>query len=367
MAEKGVDAEPIAAFLSGALNSVEDVQRALTPGLHAAVSPVYRGVRAGVVTAARVMARSPQLSEAATRLLTGEKVRMLTGLVEGVLGTPRDTRPTEMTVRVDSRRVRLDRGSLAAAYPSAHGRLVVLLHGLIETERWWFHRPGPHRTGTDFGSRLADDLPCTPVYVRYHSGRPVDANGADLARLLARLVAAWPVPVTDIVLLGHSMGGLVARSAVRQADRLPELTRVVSLGTPFAGAPLERAVARSAAVCAGAAGLRPIARLMALRSDGIKDLATASHDDDWPADVREYRLSATVLRSAESRWARLVGDLVVAPGRPDGVRATVEHALLGGLHHLDLLHDDAVYDAVLAWLRRDARSSAVGVEDVEVA
>ena len=359
MSEQLFDAERLAEVIGGALNSVEDVQRALTPGLHGTVAPVYRGARAGVATAARVVAWSPQLSELATRMLTSDTVRLLTGMVEGVLGTPRDTRPTEMTVRVASRRVRLDRDSLAAAYPSARGRLVVLLHGLIETERWWFHRPGPRRTGTDFGSRLAEDLPCTPVYVRYHSGRPVAANGADLVDLLTELVAAWPVPVTDIVLMGHSMGGLVARSAVLQSKDLPNLTRVVSLGTPFGGAPLERVVARSAPVCAGVAGLRPFARLMALRSDGIKDLAAASQDDDWPEGVREYRLGATVLRSAESRLARFVGDLVVGPARPDTARATVEHALLAGLHHLDLLHHDTVYDAVLAWLRRDALESPV--------
>jgi pimeloyl-ACP methyl ester carboxylesterase len=354
--ESAVDAELLAAFLSGVLNSVEDIQRAVAPAVHATFgAPVYERVRAGATVAARVVGRSPRLSAASTKVLTGATVRRLTGVVDGAIGTPRDTRPTDMSVRVEHRRVRPDRESLSAVFPAPSGRLVVLLHGLIETERWWFHRPARNRTGTDFGSRLAEDLPCSQVYVRYHSGRPVAANGAELVDLIEALIAAWPVPVTEIALVGHSMGGLVARNAIQTAHRqgrswLSRLTRVVCLGTPFAGAPVERAVARVAAAC-GRVGLRPLARLVALRSDGIKDLADIAHDEEWPDGVREYRLDATMARSAESRWARL-GDLVVAPSDAVAVGSTVERGWLGGLHHLDLLHHDSVYDAVLAWLRR---------------
>ena len=60
------------------------------------------------------------------------------------------------------------------------------------------------------------------------------------------LMAQWPVPVTELVLLGHSMGGLVGRSAVHvaQAAHLhwpSVLKHMVFLGTPHHGAPLERA------------------------------------------------------------------------------------------------------------------------------
>ncbi|MPZ81859.1 MAG: alpha/beta fold hydrolase [Actinophytocola sp.] len=279
-----------------------------------------------------------------------------------------------MTVRLDHRRVGLDRESLAAAYPSASasGRVVVVvfLHGLVETERSWFHRPRPGkaRNGTDFGSRLAEDLAGTPVYVRYNTGRRICDNGRELADLLAELVEGWPVPITEIVLIGHSMGGLVARSAVRQAGDHPtpglsKVTRLVCLGSPHTGAPLERGVVRVAGILGMFAALAPVARLMALRSDGIKDLARGSLHQDHraeygrpvdaglPAGVRQLFVVATLSRSEGSLWGPLIGDLVVAPSSAGDRTQTADLEWLGGLHHFDLLSHDAVYGVVAEWLR----------------
>src|SRR5689334_20425949 len=116
-----------------------------------------------------------------------------------------------MSVRLDGRRVEVTRPELAAAYPTATPRLVVFVHGLADTEMAWFHRDEPHkhRSGTDFGSRLARDLRCTSVYVTYNTGRHVSDSGTDLVRLVSQLVRQWPHPVREIVLIGHSLGGLV--------------------------------------------------------------------------------------------------------------------------------------------------------------
>jgi pimeloyl-ACP methyl ester carboxylesterase len=277
--------------------------------------------------------------------------------------------PAAMTVRVDRRRVNLDRGSLRAAFGSASGRVVVFLHGLVETERSWFHRSTPDkaRTGTDFGSRLGEDLSCTPVYVRYNTGRRVSDNGRELVGLLDELVAGWPVPVTEIVLIGHSMGGLVARSAALQAGRqavpwLSSVTRLVCLGTPHTGAPLERGVVRAAGLIDRFAVAAPLVRLLALRSDGIKDLARGSLLDESRADVRptvtvlspgirQLFVAVTLSRSEGSLLARTVGDLLVAPSSAADRMQAADFVWLGGLHHFDLLSNDAVYDALLRWLR----------------
>src|SRR5436309_1398051 len=77
--------------------------------------------------------------------------------------------------------------------------------------------PGPG--GETYGTRLARDLGATPVYVRYNSGRHVSENGRSIDELLEALVAAWPVEVGRIALVGHSMGGLVARSAAYEGAR----------------------------------------------------------------------------------------------------------------------------------------------------
>lgn len=262
---------------------------------------------------------------------------------------------------------------MRTAFPSASGRLAVFLHGLVETERSWFRRSGRFRSGTDFGARLRADLDHTPVYLRYNSGRHVSDNGRELVELLGRLVEGWPVPVTEIVLIGHSMGGLVARSAVHQAYEvaapwLPQLTRLVCLGTPHTGAPLERAVSWVAALVgripAGGILMGPLS----MRSDGIKDLAEGYlHSDQWssdqgenvpdafaaviPAGVRQHFIAVTLSRSEGSLLGRLLGDLLVTPASAGDPSQDATVRWLGGLHHFDLLSHDAVYDAMLEWLR----------------
>jgi pimeloyl-ACP methyl ester carboxylesterase len=294
------------------------------------------------------------------------------GFANGALGERANVRggspPAAMTVRVDHERVEPDPPSLRAAYPSASGRLVVFLHGLVETEQSWFHRGG-----TDFGARLAEDLGHSPVYVRYNSGRHISDTGRELVGLLSRVVRAWPVPVTEVVLIGHSMGGLVARSALHQANEseapwLPKVTRLVCLGTPHTGAPLERGVARVAALLDRVPGGGPLGWLLSLRSDGIKDLARGYlHQRQWgsdgadaapeafdtvvPAGVRQHFIAVTLSRSEGSLYGRLFGDLLVTPASAGDPTQTAEVRWLGGLHHFDLLGHDTVYDTLLAWLR----------------
>src|SRR5205085_6432301 len=130
-------------------------------------------------------------------------------------------------------------------FPGARPRIVVFLHGLMETELSW--RFGARESGATYGSRLERDMNVTAVYVRYNSGRHVSHNGASLDELLEQLVEAWPVEVADIALVGHSMGGLIARSACHQAAEehrrwVRGVHHIVSIGTPHMGAPLEQIV-----------------------------------------------------------------------------------------------------------------------------
>ncbi|UOZ03683.1 triacylglycerol lipase [Amycolatopsis sp. WQ 127309] len=291
----------------------------------------------------------------------------VTGVAHGMFGAslPAPGRDI-MTVRADRRPVEVDHHALAAAFPDATGNVVVFLHGLVETERGWFRGATP---GADFGTRLAADVGSTPVYLRYNSGRHVSENGRDLVALLSRLVAAWPVPVTDIVLIGHSMGGLVARSALYQAQEqgspwLPRVTRLVCLGTPHRGAPLERHVARLAGLLGRSAAAAPLARVLALRSDGIQDLAYGYvHAAQWEtaaawrpepgsgAGIRRLFVSATLSRTRDSTWGRLFGDLLVTPVGSDDLTEDADIVWLGGLNHFALLHENVVYEALLGWLR----------------
>ena len=106
--------------------------------------------------------------------------------------------------------------------------VAVFLHGLGETEYAW--------GSPSYGQRLEAELGYTAVFVRFNTGRHISENGASLAALLDDLVAEWPVPVRRIALIGHSMGGLVARSAChRGGDWTRHVSHTVSLGTPGGG------------------------------------------------------------------------------------------------------------------------------------
>jgi pimeloyl-ACP methyl ester carboxylesterase len=294
----------------------------------------------------------------------------------------------DMTVRVAGRRVPADTGALREAFPEASGRLAVFLHGLTEDEVSWCYRAERRgEPGVTYGTRLQEDLGLTPVYLRYNTGLHISENGRSLGDLLASLVDAWPVPVQDVVLIGHSMGGLVARSALHQAHGgtagargWTHLVRdSVTLGSPHLGAPLERGVHRLTAHLARLPETRPLARLLSLRSVGIKDLRRGTLvEADWtdrdldaltPAEhthvplhdgARHFVVLATLSRNPSGRLADLLGDLLVPPrsasgdtGDDDRLAFPPDHVhRLGGLHHFDLLNHPRIYRQIRQWLEQ---------------
>jgi pimeloyl-ACP methyl ester carboxylesterase len=249
----------------------------------------------------------------------------------------------------------------------------------METEFSW--RLGARQHGETYGTRLARDLGCTAVYVRYNSGRRISRNGRDLSELLAALVEAWPVEVAEIALVGHSMGGLVARSAChlaaeQEAAWASNVRHVVSLGTPHMGAPLEQVVHVASAALDAVPETRPFGAFLRRRSGGIRDLRHGSLvDEDWQerdpdalraAACREVPLlegathcfvAATVTRSPRHPLARLIGDwLVLEPsasgrGRTRRIPFRTEHGMhLGSATHFALLNHPEVYERLRAWL-----------------
>jgi pimeloyl-ACP methyl ester carboxylesterase len=290
-----------------------------------------------------------------------------------------------MAVRRRGADVACEAVSLRRAFPHATPRVAVFLHGLAETEEWWRRRSAPS-AGEDrrpFGVRLRRDLGMTPVELRYNTGLHVSDNGARLAELLERLVAAWPVPVEDLVLVGHSMGGLVARSACHQAGELGHawcgaLRHVVTLGTPHHGAPLEKAVHATAWLLRAVPESRFVADILDMRSAGIRDLGYGNlREDDWrdadaAALLRDGRIpvplhpgcshtfiTATVTRDPRHPLGWLVGDLLVRSESAGGrcrertIPVPPESVVhLGGLTHFDLLDHPLVYERLREVLAR---------------
>ena len=184
--------------------------------------------------------------EDAPSLTDAPRGRLAVGAINGMWGDRLHRNDsaleTPMAVRAGGRDVACDASSLRRAFPDATSRLAVFIHGLCETEDAW--RLGAARH-VPYGDRLRTELGYTPVYVRYNSGRHISHNGRALAALLEELTTAWPVEVAEVALIGHSMGGLVARGACHYAgvggDGVwrERVRHVFMLASPHRGAPLE--------------------------------------------------------------------------------------------------------------------------------
>jgi triacylglycerol lipase len=317
----------------------------------------------------------------------------LVAVVNGLFGDTledRDSRwSTPMTIRAGDTVLPLDHHALldSLATVDVGPRICVLVHGLMSTESIWRYANDP---STTYGTLLADDHDTTVLSVRYNTGRHISANGRELAHLLNHIVSSWPVRVREVNLIGHSMGGLVVRSACHYARRqrplgrwLPigrpwtsKVRRVVLIGVPNTGAGLE-AVVNSASAALWALPV-PTTRLVGLgldqRSAGIKDLRFgAIVDEDWleqdpSARQRVFRhrpdrlrradhlvIAGTVTTDPEHPLAKMIGDVLVtstsASGRsPDGElfpRATTR--TFPGITHNALAHHPDVYQAITDW------------------
>lgn len=302
----------------------------------------------------------------------------LNGVLGDHLAATANPLATTLALRRHGRALPADPAGLAAALPDAGPDLLVLVHGLCMSDLQW------QRNGHDHGAALARDLGFTPVYLHYNSGLHVSTNGHAFARALEALVAAWPQPLRRITIVGHSMGGLLARSATHSALaaglQWPKRLRdMVFLGTPHHGAPLERAGHGVDLVLGATPYAAPFARLGRLRSAGITDLRHGNLlDEDWAgrdrfaraADARRpvplpagvhCRAIAARLRGPAQRLLR--GDGLVtldsALGRHrDPARcldfAPADQWVADGINHLDLLDHPPVYARLREWLAATA-------------
>lgn len=318
------------------------------------------------------------------------------GVLNGVVGDFLEQRDNglrvEMSLRRGGEEVRVE--ELATALPDAKPRLCLFVHGLACTE--WSWSAYAEQTWGDpalnYGALLEAELGFSVLYVRYNSGLRIATNGRKLAQLLADVVSAYPVPLEEIVLIGHSMGGLVSRSAAHYASELElswvqRLSHLICLGSPHHGAPLEKAgnLLTSVLLAFDTPGTQVPAKLINARSAGIKDLRFgALLDEDWGGvgvdalhgdqrrpvaplpHVKYHFVAASISEDPEHPVGQLLGDLMVRSGSASGRHPEAARVIpvpdsnlliAGGISHLGLVNHPRIYQQLLLWLGDSAEGS----------
>jgi hypothetical protein len=282
-----------------------------------------------------------------------------------------------LALRHGGRALALQREALATALPQAGGKPLVLIHGLCMNDLQW------RRAGHDHGEALAAALGFTPVYLHYSSGLHVSTNGRALANQLEQLLAQWPQPLSRFAIVAHSMGGLLARSALHHGlaagHHWPHrLDDFACLGTPHHGAPLERAGQGVDMLLSATPYAGPFGRLAKLRSAGITDLRHGNLvDEDWaggdrfesatdrrkavplPAGPRCFAIAGTIAAQGDLK-DKLLGDGLVpiasALGKHRLARRTLKfpphhQRVFEQTNHMQLLSSLQVFEQLRDWLR----------------
>ena len=344
--------------------SIRGVTRAVGGGLDIALGQVAELVRQESPSNAR---------EAVVSALNGVLGDHLVGSVNPMA--------IPMQLRRDGQALTLTRKALSRAIPNASGRILLLVHGLCMSDLQW------QRNGHDHGAALAADStfahPFTNVYLHYNSGQHISVSGRAFAEQLQALLKAWPVPVIELTILAHSMGGLVTRSACDFGEQaghrwLPKLKRIIFLGTPHFGAPLERGGNWVNVILDASPYTAAFARLAKIRSAGITDLRHAGvRDEDWedqdrfaasrleshdlplPKGVDCYAIAASMGKKSGAAAGRIVGDGLVpvysALGQHKDPARTLAFAKSNqwtghDMNHMDLLDRKIVYRRIRKWL-----------------
>ena len=341
--------------------------------------PVYGSIRGvtrlvGVGLDVALARLAPLLREGAP----GAEHEAVLAAVNGVLGDylaeSGNPLAIEMRLRSRGRPLELESEALRFALPRASGKLLVLVHGSCMNDLRWT------RLGHDHGAALARDLGFTPVYLHYNSGLHISENRRAFAALLEALVATWPAPIGELVIVAHSMGGLVSRSACHVGEAAGhawrrKLRKLVCLGSPHHGAPLERGGHWVDLLLGISRYSAPIARLGKIRSAGITDMRFGNVlDDHWkgrdrfahardlrtplelPAGVACYAIAATKGDRAAGRCPSdglvPVDSALGRHPRPELTLAFPEaHQWIArGVDHFELLSSGDVYATLCAWL-----------------
>jgi pimeloyl-ACP methyl ester carboxylesterase len=255
-------------------------------------------------------------------------------------------------------------------------KILISVHGLCMNDQLWT------RKGHNHALKVSSILGYTNVTVNYNSGLHISTNGQTLAEGIEALVSQWPVAVSQIILLGHSMGGLLVRSACHYSSMADyswrnKLKSMIFLGSPHHGAPLEKGGNWLNILLDQSPYTTPFTYLGNRRSCGITDLRFGYLlDRDWldrepnetdsykysvplPKDVNCFLVAGSRTNQTDCLSYNLIGDGIVPVKSALGIHKDPDHQLgvakentfiAKQTHHLDLLSSQEVYEKMVSWL-----------------
>lgn len=353
--------------------------RGLTGFIYKSVQGVTQLVGASLDTALAVL--SPFLDNTKPGAASSPQREAVLAALNGVLGDQLAANHNPLATQMS---LRYQGGALAPSVLLPGNKLLVMIHGLCMNDLQW--QPGEQSKNQNIGEALAAAHGYTLLYLRYNSGLHVSTNGQQLAALLEQVLTQFAEP-PSITLVAHSMGGLLARSALHYACGggqawQKQVNKLVFLGTPHHGAPLERAGNWVDVLLSATPYSAPFAKLGQVRSAGITDLRYGMLlDTDWqdrdrfepngdsrshvplPENIACYAVAATTAHKRSPIRERLIGDGLVplrsALGQHSDPTRTLsfpEHHqwTAYGINHMELLHHPQVAAQLLHWLHPSA-------------
>ncbi len=295
--------------------------------------------------------------------------------LNGVLGdhlVKRDN-PLAIKMQLRSKGKPLNRKDIFKAIEKSDGKVAIMVHGLCMNDLQW------NRNGHDHGEALARDLGYLPLYLHYNTGLHISENGKKFSDILETVISPNSSNQVKLVIIGHSMGGLVSKSGCYYGKKsghkwLNHLDKLIFLGTPHHGAPLAKAGSWIDNILELNPYSSPFAKLVKIRSCGLTDLCYGNVvDDDWkgrdrfslsrdrrnalplPEGIDCYSIAVTTFKEPYNCGADLAGDGLVTLSSALGYHRKKEFNLLfpkqnkwigSNINHIDILNNHHVYRVI---------------------
>jgi hypothetical protein len=324
---------------------------------------VYKSIRGatgliGSTIDKALVAIEPMLSSVNTTDTTSKPYHAFIAALNGVIGDRLATDDNPLALKMECLVNRTTENNKEVS-----GKILLVIHGLCMNDLQW---TTTSLDGIDFNLAQAVAQACgfTPVYLRYNTGLAIEENGADLCLKLEQLCAEWAVPVKQLNVLVHSMGGLVIRSAIQHADtsKTPprwrkKLQRIAFLGTPHHGAPLEKAGHWIDLILGATSYSKPFVALTKLRSAGINNLREGlSHP--LPNNVALMAIAACTTAKRNKATDHVIGDGLVSVNSALGIHLGISEQdtrVFFNMNHMQLLSRPDLAGALQSFFSSDER------------